>query len=221
MLSVGDVELNGLVSRPASTTAPWILYFGGNATSLQASQSILKRIRGDDDIGVAVFAYRGYDGSESSPTQRRLTLDGVSAAKQVAELAGGSERVVIVGQSLGSGVAAQVTARLVDDGRSPAGLVLVSPFVEIPAVARDAVGCAPLCLFPDPWRTLRIAPRIRVPALVLHGTNDTVIPDEHGEAVAAAIPGARFVPIAGRDHNDVWTEGAAETVRAFILDVAH
>lgn len=219
-LSIDDVDLQGVVSRPQSATAPWILYYGGNATPLDASVEILIRLRGDADIGLAAFAYRGYDGSEGRPTQRRLTSDGVAAARKIAELAGGPARVVLVGQSLGTGVATQVTARLQQVDRAPAALVLVSPFVDIPAVAHDAVGCAPVCLFPDPWRTLRRAPAIRVPALVLHGTKDTVIPHEHGERVAAAIPGARFVPVEGRDHNDIWTEDAAETVRRFVLEVA-
>lgn len=216
-LSIGDVDLQGLVRKPARRSATWILYFGGNATPLDGSVWILERIRGDEDLGLAVFAYRGYDGSEGQPTQRRLTGDGVAAAKQIAELAGGPEHVVLVGQSLGSGVATQVTGRLQEDGRAPAGLVLVSPFLSIPKVVRDAVGCTPFCLVADPWRTEQRAPEIRVPALVLHGTNDTIIPAKQGEGVAAAIPGARFVPIEGRDHNDVWTEEAAESVRRFVL----
>lgn len=195
----------------------WILFFGGNATSLDASVEILERIRGEEDLGLAVFAYRGYDGSEGRPTQRRLTTDGVAAAKQVAELAGGMEHVTLVGQSLGTGVATQVTARLQEAGRAPSALVLVSPFVEIPAVAHDAVGCAPVCLFPDPWRTWRRAPEIQVPTLVVHGTKDTIIPLKQGKAVADAIPGARFVPIEGRDHNDIWTDVSAEEVRRFVL----
>jgi uncharacterized protein len=219
-LTVGDVELNGLVRAPSSARTPWILYFGGNATSLEGSVALLERLREKEDIGLAVFAYRGYDGSDGTPTQRRLTADGVAAAKQLETLGMDPSRLVIVGQSLGSGVGAQVTATLQEEGRAPGGLVLVSPFMSVPQVAREHVFCAPTCLFPDRWRTLRRAPELRVPALVLHGTKDTIIPPAHGEAVAAALPDARFVPVPGRDHNDVWTPDALAVVRAFVLERA-
>jgi pimeloyl-ACP methyl ester carboxylesterase len=41
---------------------------------------------------------------------------------------------------------------------------------------------------------------IRVPTLVLHGTDDPLFPLPHGEALAAAIPGARLIPLDGVGH---------------------
>lgn len=216
----GDAELNGLVRAPSSARAPWILYFGGNATSLAGSVWVLEHLRGEEDVGLAVFAYRGYDGSDGRPTQRRLIADGVAAVKELETLGMDPSRLVIVGQSLGSGVATQVAASLQEKGRALGGLVLVSPFTSVPRVAREHVPCAPSCLFPDRWKTIRRAPELRLPALVIHGRKDTIIPVEHGEAVAAALPGARFVPIGGRDHNDLWTPAALDEVRAFVLERA-
>jgi pimeloyl-ACP methyl ester carboxylesterase len=50
--------------------------------------------------------------------------------------------------------------------------------------------------------------QIAVPTLVLHGTEDPLFPYPHGEALAAAIPGARLVPLEGVGHAelppDVW-----------------
>lgn len=219
-LAHGDAELNGLVRAPSSSRSPWILYFGGNATSLAGSVWVLDHLRGEEDVGLAVFAYRGYDGSDGRPTQRRLIADGVAAVKELETLGMDPSRLVIVGQSLGSGVATQVAASLQEKGKALGGLVLVSPFLSVPKVAREHVPCAASCLFPDRWKTIRRAPELRLPALVLHGTKDTIIPVEHGEAVASAIPGASFVPIAGRDHNDLWTPEALDDVRAFVLERA-
>ncbi|MEO3752340.1 alpha/beta hydrolase [Streptomyces sp. B6B3] len=42
--------------------------------------------------------------------------------------------------------------------------------------------------------------RIAAPTLVLHGTDDPLFPYGHGEALAAAIPGARLVPLEGCGH---------------------
>jgi pimeloyl-ACP methyl ester carboxylesterase len=41
---------------------------------------------------------------------------------------------------------------------------------------------------------------IQRPALVVHGTDDPLFPFAHGEALAAEIPGARLLPLAGFGH---------------------
>jgi pimeloyl-ACP methyl ester carboxylesterase len=42
--------------------------------------------------------------------------------------------------------------------------------------------------------------RITVPTLVVHGTDDPLFPLPHGEALAAAIPGARLLVVEGMGH---------------------
>ena len=59
--------------------------------------------------------------------------------------------------------------------------------------------------------------QIAVPALVLHGTEDPLFPYPHGEALAAAIPGARLVPLEGVGHAElppeVWDVAIAAIAR--------
>jgi pimeloyl-ACP methyl ester carboxylesterase len=66
----------------------------------------------------------------------------------------------------------------------------------------------------------REAEQISVPALVLHGRNDGMIPFEIGRQLAAHIPGARFVPLDSRNHVLMESEPAwgrfVEEVRAFL-----
>lgn len=45
-----------------------------------------------------------------------------------------------------------------------------------------------------------LASRVRVPTLVMHVREDGAVPFEEGRKLAAAIPGARFVPLPGRNH---------------------
>ena len=52
---------------------------------------------------------------------------------------------------------------------------------------------------------------VRVPTLVIHGDADILVPVENGRNVAAAVPGARLVGIAGMGHDvprRVWDEVA-------------
>jgi DNA-binding NarL/FixJ family response regulator len=44
------------------------------------------------------------------------------------------------------------------------------------------------------------APRVRCPTLVLHARGDLRVPFEEGRALAALIPGARFVPLESENH---------------------
>ena len=46
----------------------------------------------------------------------------------------------------------------------------------------------------------KVVSEVRCPTLVLHARQDAIISSDEGRAVAAAIPGARFVPLEGRGH---------------------
>lgn len=45
-----------------------------------------------------------------------------------------------------------------------------------------------------------VAPLVRCPTLVTHVRNDARVPFEEGRLIASLIPGARFVPLDGRNH---------------------
>jgi pimeloyl-ACP methyl ester carboxylesterase len=66
--------------------------------------------------------------------------------------------------------------------------------------------------------------RITVPALVVHGTNDPLFPLPHGEALAAAIPGARLLVVEGMGHQVPPAQTWPEVVPALLehtSDQAH
>jgi class 3 adenylate cyclase/pimeloyl-ACP methyl ester carboxylesterase len=65
-----------------------------------------------------------------------------------------------------------------------------------------------------------LLPQVRVPTLVMHARGDARVPFEAGRQLAAGIPGARFVPLQGRNHLFLETEPAfgqfLEHTRAFL-----
>lgn len=67
---------------------------------------------------------------------------------------------------------------------------------------------------------VRLLPQVRCPTLVLHSLDDVRVPVEEGRFMAAAIPGARFVPVHSRNHLLLEQEAAwphwLEEVRAFL-----
>lgn len=61
-----------------------------------------------------------------------------------------------------------------------------------------------------------LLPLVKAPTLVLHCRNEAVAPFEEGRLIAASIPGARFVPLEGRNHLLLESEPAWAT---FIMEV--
>ena len=65
-----------------------------------------------------------------------------------------------------------------------------------------------------------LAPRVCCPTLVLHPDRDARVPFDEGRLVAGLIPGARFVPLASRNHILLESEPAwarwLDEVRAFL-----
>jgi pimeloyl-ACP methyl ester carboxylesterase len=64
------------------------------------------------------------------------------------------------------------------------------------------------------------APRVRAPTLVLHTRDELRVPSEQARRLAGLIPGARFVPLASRNHllradEPAWEQFLSE-VEAFV-----
>jgi len=57
---------------------------------------------------------------------------------------------------------------------------------------------------------------VTTPTLVIHGTEDTILPYEHGVATAKAIPGAELLTIEGMGHD--FPEPAAERIIGKIIE---
>jgi pimeloyl-ACP methyl ester carboxylesterase len=153
-------------------------------------------------FGVVLPEYRGYGVSRlaGAPSEQALVRD-ANAVLDALELQGiGPQRVVLLGLSLGTGLAVEMARR----GRGVA-LVLVSPYTSVPDMAQRMLPFLPAAwLCPDKFDTLSKASALRVPTLVLHGDSDEFVPFAMGRAVAAAVPGATLRAIAGGHHNDLF-----------------
>ena len=61
---------------------------------------------------------------------------------------------------------------------------------------------------------------LTMPALVVHGTHDRVLPHANALALVAALPDARLLTLEGHGH--LWThthESAVRSIDRFLLDV--
>jgi pimeloyl-ACP methyl ester carboxylesterase len=111
--------------------------------------------------------------------------------------------IVVVGRSLGSGVAVQLAAgRPRDIGR----VVLVTPYDSLVALAARLYPVFPVrWLLRDRYDSARHAPQIDAPTLLIAAEHDEVIPREHAEALAARFRAglATLRVVDGVGHNDI------------------
>ncbi len=182
-------------SGPAGTARPVLVHFHGNAESAAQNLPFAADLfaRGLD---VFLPEYRGYGGLPGRPSEAGLYADAEGALDALLAAGAAAEDVVLLGRSLGSGVAAEMALR-----RPARRLILVSPYTSMTDMGRLIAG--PLARFavPDRFDTLAKLPRLRLPVTIVHGTRDQVVPVRMGRALAAALPGARFHEIPQADHN--------------------
>ena len=181
---------------PPAQGRPLILYFHGNADGLEARNLRFQKLTETGD-GLLAIAYRGYAGSSGTPTEEGLHRDAEAAYAQALALGVSPGRIVAMGESLGTGVAVALAAR-----HEMGALVLDSPYSS----AAD-VGAAQFWMFPvrwlmrDPFRSDKKIGAIYAPLLLVHGSNDRVIPIWFGEKLfALANPPKRFIRVDGASH---------------------
>ncbi len=102
----------------------------------------------------------------------------------------------------------------------PAGMVLEAPYTSLPDVVRHTYPkLEPLIpKMTNIWNSLENVTRLRAPLLVLHGTDDPLIPIEQGRQVFTAAPSQikRLMPVNGAGHNDIWRTDVLPALWRFI-----
>jgi len=196
---------------PPRDEKPVVIYFQGNGGGLNLRARRFRAIVADG-TGLIALAYRGYGGSSGRPTEAGLLHDAAAAYAFAAERHPG-DRIVLCGESLGSGVAVALATE-----RPVARLLLESPFTSAVDIAAAAYPFVPVrLLMNDQFRSDERIAKVTAPVLVLHGARDTIVPIGYGERLYGLIRAPkRFVRLPGANHNDHDDYGAIERVRDFL-----
>lgn len=176
-----------------------VVHFHNNSETMAGPIGMARALHARG-LGVVLVEYRGYGLSKAAgpPDEESLYRDAQAVLDRLAVRGVGSDRIILSGTSLGTGVAAEMARR----GRG-AALVLISPYTSIPNLVNDRVPLLPArWLVADRFETIAKAAAIAVPTVVIHGDADEVVPFAMGERVAAAIRGAHLVRVAGGRHGD-------------------
>jgi pimeloyl-ACP methyl ester carboxylesterase len=191
-----------------------ILGFGGNAWNGQDVATYLHEVYPEHDV--VTFHYRGYAPSTGSPSAEALIADAPLVYDAAVKRAG-PESVVAVGFSIGSGIAAQLSAR-----RKLAGVILVTPFDSLKAVAQSMYPWIPIGPFFEHEIDAAAALKgSKVPVAIIAAEFDQIVLAERTAALRKVVPNLVYHrTIAGAGHNDIYSRSEfQEDMRAALKAV--
>jgi fermentation-respiration switch protein FrsA (DUF1100 family) len=189
---------------PATSKALTIVFFHGNADFLANAAQVADPYIAAG-YGFLVTEYRGYSGLSGSPTETGLHNDGRAYMNALAARGVDSRHIILYGHSLGTGVASQLALEF-----KVAGLMLLSPYLSIPALAHIHFPFLPSRLIArDRFENEKKIRNIHVPVLIANGTADEVIPPSQGqELFSLANEPKEFHSLPGRGHNNSFDDFA-------------
>lgn len=197
-------------ARPGADRDLAVLVAPGNGGNRAGRAGLAEELR-RRGFAVLLLEYRGYGGNPGDPSEEGLARDADAAVAGLADLGYPADRVVYLGESLGTGVVTALATRT-----EPAGLVLRSPFTSLTAVGEHHYPWLPVrWLLRDRFAVEEHVARLDVPIVVVHGTADSVVPSRLSAEVAAAAERlVAEVVLPGVDHNDpvMFGEPVAEAV---------
>ena len=198
IVAADGVKLRGWLVKGDGAPAPLVIYFGGNAEEVSWLADLADHFSG---WSLLLVNFRGYGESEGKPGEKELLEDGLvihDYAKRRPDLNSG--RIVAMGRSLGSGVAVHLAAH-----RSLRGVILVSPYDSIVAVAKGHYPFLPVSLMlRHRFDSLSRAPQIEAPLLCLVATEDRVIPAARSRTLFEAWRGTKtWLDVPRSDHDSI------------------
>lgn len=213
-----DVRLSGLLRRPLSEHAPWVLFYPGNDESqLRMGQQFLSRLAGETEWGLAVFAYRGYDSSDGKSELAALRADAPEIFLQLCRVEQiEPSRLHIVGFSIGGHFAVHAARGVAARGKPAASLTLLASVDDIVMFA------------PSPWEKLSagddyqtrpLLAEVPAPVLVLQGSDDAALRGaKQGRDIATTLgKRAEYIELPGVGHEGLLEDATAlAAVRKFV-----
>lgn len=201
-IAVGDGEEINAVHLEHPDAEYTLLFSHGNAETLANVAPFMQQFY-ELGYSVLMYDYRGYGTSDGTPSTRKAKQDAAAAyAWLVDEKGVDPRRIIAHGRSLGGAVATWLAAN-----REVGALIAESSFVSAFRVKTRW----PLLPW-DKFNSLRSMKSVDCPTLIMHGTQDRIIPFWHAEKLFAAAPDPK---------HHLWIEGGAHNDYAYVAEDAY
>lgn len=211
-ISIETDDIGQLISvwqAPSGPDKPVILHFHGNAGSVFHRIPLYQQMAADG-AGVLAVGYPGYGGNGGEISEANFHQTAHANYNWLRERGIEPKRIIIAGQSIGSGSATRLAA-----DQDAVGLILEAPFTGTDDIAARQFPYLPVrLLMKDSFRNIDVIAEIDMPLVWIHGTADKVIGFDIGQKLfdRAREPKSAF-PIENGGHNDLWDKGIGDTIR--------
>lgn len=226
-----------LFHPPPDDEAPCVVFWHGNADSIAWGGTFIGAALAAKGIGVYAIEYPGYGEAAGSPSEAAIVgaseelLKHLVAPRTQGGLGVRKGSLLLVGQSIGSAIAVRMGPSW---GRQGLGMVLLSPFTSMSAMATALYPpLTPLLavlgrwMLRDPMNTLENARELPhgIAACVVHGTSDEIVPYLQGVELSLTLRdlthGSKLITMLGMGHNNVFSPPYRERVLDVITRAAH
>ena len=205
-----DGETIVLWYAPARPGRPTVLFFHGNGGEIADRGERFGFLQAQG-FGVLFVSYRGYGASTGDISEQGLITDALTAYDFLTAKGVSPRQIVLLGESLGTGVAVQLAAM-----KPVAAVALEAPYTATVDIAADIYWWLPVrLLMKDQFRSRDWIGQVKVPLLIQHGDADTIVPVTQGRALfTMANEPKQMVEVPGEGHDaifnrDVWAREAA------------
>lgn len=187
--------------------APKLMFFHGNG-ALASYEIERGRILQENGFDVLLVEYRGYGGSGGTASADAILKDSLEVYDWYSS--DENDWVFLYGHSLGSGIASYVASQ-----RPSKYLALEAPFTKLSDIAASNYPMFPVrSLLKHEIATQDYLATIKTPVLIIHGTNDRVVPYHFGEALYQTLDAENtvFQSVDEAGHNNLVSYGSIDMV---------
>lgn len=187
----------------------WLLYFHGNGEIAADYNEIAPQYH-RLKINLVVADYRGYGQSGGKPSFGVMGGDARAVYEEVSNVVrkrGCPEDLWVMGRSMGSISALELAAAY---GSRVKGVIFESGFISVTRLIRHlGLPAGGLNLEPLERQARALAGRISIPALIIHGERDSLVPYEQAEELFDSLGTGQkeLIGIPGGDHNNLMFMG--------------
>lgn len=205
-----------LIKNAPEVKAPLILYFGGSGSEASEMIPYVKNLPG---WSIALVNYRGFGQSEGNPSHSTVLDDATLSYDTLIKRADiDVSRVVVMGYSLGTGVAVSLASQ-----RPVRGVILVSPYDHWSLVGvNDSPIFKPIEGVMKPYfNSIAFAPMLKIPMLCLVGEKDTFIPPALSRNLTRLWGGkTTVIEYPGEDHSLLFhTNNSWKDIFTFLIQI--
>jgi len=190
-----NIVLDGVYKKANKENAPLLIYFGGNADD---ATRILLHAKSLKEFDIVSFNYRGYVRSEGKPSEKAIFSDALKIYDKFAK----NKNAIVMGRSLGTGVATYLASR-----RPIKGVILITPYDSIASIGQKIYPYLPVYfLSKHKFESIKYILDVKAPVGLIEVVNDETIPKYHFDKLREKVPNlALHVELNNTTHAEVLT----------------